>query len=87
MRPWIVKIVLVENIVKQRYPYMQGLSKWTYNSYDNSSPDNHVASTDCKVCSSGTYQDQPGQNVCKDCPAGTVRVADTMTMIHGLEIQ
>eukprot|EP00968_Pinguiococcus_pyrenoidosus_P028268 scaffold7727_cov258-Pinguiococcus_pyrenoidosus.AAC.9 len=28
----------------------------------------------CEACASGTYQDEPGQTSCKECPAGT---ADT----------
>ena len=46
---------------------------------------NQVAdhANDCKVCESGTYFDADKGTVCKDCPAGTVRVFMKAMMAMG----
>jgi hypothetical protein len=36
-----------------------------------------LATISCEECPLGHYQDQEGQSVCKDCPAGTYN-ADTV---------
>ena len=32
--------------------------------------------SDCKVCTAGLYQNDPGSTQCKSCPAGTMRAYD-----------